>query len=72
MGWTRTRGKRLQGCGSYDDYGAAVATTMGERRRANVVKTDPVRSIYRGVHRVYPLRLLLPYNTHPNNYIPII
>jgi hypothetical protein len=41
MGWTCARGKRLQGCGSYGDYIAVVATATGGRRRANVVKHRP-------------------------------
>jgi hypothetical protein len=68
MGWTRTRGKRLQGCGSYD----GDSDNDGRKKRANVVNLDPCRSIYSGVHQVRLLRLLPPYDAHHNGSIPII
>jgi hypothetical protein len=62
------RKERKHGYGGYD---VAVAKATGGRRRANVVNPDPCASIYSGVHRVRPLRLLPPYDAHRNSSIPI-
>jgi hypothetical protein len=67
-GWTRVRGKRLQGCESYDGDG----DSDGRKKRVNVVNSDSCASIYRGLHRVHPLRLLPPYDAHHNDSIMII
>jgi hypothetical protein len=41
----------------------AEARATGGRRKVNGVNPDPGRPIYRGVHWIYPLRFLPPYNT---------
>jgi hypothetical protein len=68
MGWTRAQGmqarlRRLRRGGGDND---------GRKKRANVVNSDLCESIYSGVHRVCPLRLLPPYDAHCNGSIPII
>jgi hypothetical protein len=40
----------------------------GGRRKGNGVNPASGRPIYRGVHRIYPLRFLLPYNTPQRLY----
>jgi hypothetical protein len=51
-----------------ESYGGGKETGVEERatqgrRKGNGVNPDPGRPIYRGVHQIYPLRFLPPYNT---------
>jgi hypothetical protein len=60
------REKLVQGCGGYDGGG----DRDGRKKRMSVV--NPCHSIYRGVHRVRLLWLLLSYSAHRNGSILVI
>jgi hypothetical protein len=46
----------------------AKATGVRGEDEGNGVNPAPTHSIYIGVHRIYPLRLLAPYNTPQRLY----
>jgi hypothetical protein len=66
--WWRAQAKWPQ---VYGEATAAEVRAAGVRRRVNRVNPDPSRSTYRGVHWIYPLRFLPPYNAlqqlYPDN-----
>jgi hypothetical protein len=58
---------------SQESYGGGKATAMEVRatrgrRKGNGVNPASGRPIYRGVHRIYPLRFLPPHNTPQQLY----
>jgi hypothetical protein len=66
IGWMRAQEKQPQGCG---EATTARMKVTGGRRRANGVNPDPSRSIYMGIHRIFPLRFLPSYNALQRLYL---
>jgi hypothetical protein len=64
----RAKARRSQGSYGGGRVTAVEMRATGGRRKGNGVNPASGRLIYRGVHRIRPLRFLPPYNTPQRLY----